>query len=549
MPKEAYGAHHSYTPSGPFGCKDKTRASVRRDDVCVDRWMRWDDVCVDRWMRWDVRGERLRASELSNNYEHIQIDGCNWNAERISRAEQGDAGFARAGRSGSTSRAGREPGAKEYREGFCRGKTGQLTPYRPRSKVEDKEELRQAWEEQVLMWQLRTGKEYPGRATVETESFRHAESRIPSFGLLLPARVPSHTQWRNSCLHRVSIVSVFGVRFTRRDWNGKIPERSGTCSFVVTGFGWIIVAGLILMPVVNEFNVLGPWLKLVKNIGLLVGAAFWGVLSDIWGRSWAFLGMTVGVGCNLPVDYAAFLGCVAPYCQLLLSHHCPPFSLLKIVQRRVTIFLIHHGVQNASWDEVEMNKQSWPSTKLQRTTNPTLEDLQMAGKLADAVVNDGAHMDTSALAAVWRKIFSNNHLCNILVGGWGYDKLPTNSFASLATQGAKFGDSSTNITYCNQVILSVIGVPGALMAGHFVELPYLSSYTSNVMYGVLYALSPELFPTKDRGTGNAIVATANRIFGVMLYSSTYHFISHQTSGRLGKLTRVLRVGNTSERGR
>lgn len=36
------------------------------------------------------------------------------------------------------------------------------------------------------------------------------------------------------------------------------------------------------------------------------------------------------------------------------------------------------------------------------------------------------------------------------------------------------------------------------------------------MYGVLYALSPELFPTKDRGTGNAIVASANRIFGIMV---------------------------------
>ena len=35
------------------------------------------------------------------------------------------------------------------------------------------------------------------------------------------------------------------------------------------------------------------------------------------------------------------------------------------------------------------------------------------------------------------------------------------------------------------------------------------------MYGVLYAVTPELFPTKDRGTGNAIVAAANRIFGVM----------------------------------
>lgn len=42
------------------------------------------------------------------------------------------------------------------------------------------------------------------------------------------------------------------------------------------------------------------------------------------------------------------------------------------------------------------------------------------------------------------------------------------------------------------------------------------------MYGVLYALSPELFPTKDRGTGNAIVATANRIFGIMVGSFVVH---------------------------
>ena len=36
------------------------------------------------------------------------------------------------------------------------------------------------------------------------------------------------------------------------------------------------------------------------------------------------------------------------------------------------------------------------------------------------------------------------------------------------------------------------------------------------MYGVLFAITPELFPTKARGTGNAITATANRIFGVMV---------------------------------
>ncbi len=36
------------------------------------------------------------------------------------------------------------------------------------------------------------------------------------------------------------------------------------------------------------------------------------------------------------------------------------------------------------------------------------------------------------------------------------------------------------------------------------------------MYGVLYAISPEIFPAKDRGTGNGLVATATRVFGVIV---------------------------------
>lgn len=35
------------------------------------------------------------------------------------------------------------------------------------------------------------------------------------------------------------------------------------------------------------------------------------------------------------------------------------------------------------------------------------------------------------------------------------------------------------------------------------------------MYAVLYGYTAELFPTKDRGTGNAITASANRVFGIM----------------------------------
>ena len=39
------------------------------------------------------------------------------------------------------------------------------------------------------------------------------------------------------------------------------------------------------------------------------------------------------------------------------------------------------------------------------------------------------------------------------------------------------------------------------------------------MYGVLYAISPEIFPAKYRGTGNGLVSTATRVFGVIVSTS------------------------------
>ncbi len=43
----------------------------------------------------------------------------------------------------------------------------------------------------------------------------------------------------------------------------------------------------------------------------------------------------------------------------------------------------------------------------------------------------------------------------------------------LASRGAKFGDSSYYTSYRNQVILGVIGIPGAFLAGWAVEQPYV----------------------------------------------------------------------------
>ncbi|KAL2270964.1 hypothetical protein VTJ83DRAFT_335 [Remersonia thermophila] len=145
---------------------------------------------------------------------------------------------------------------------------------------------------------------------------------------------------------------------------------------------------------------------------------------------------------------------------------------------------------------------------------------------------------TSLIMAVWAFI------------GLGYPLY--NSFLPYiqATRGADFGDGSTYLTYRNSLIIAALGVPGALIGGLLVEHPWFGrrgtlalsaastgvflyasttalnsasllgwncaySFTSNIMYAVLYGFTPELFPTPQRGTGNALTATSNRIFGVM----------------------------------
>lgn len=119
-----------------------------------------------------------------------------------------------------------------------------------------------------------------------------------------------------------------------------------------------------------------------------------------------------------------------------------------------------------------------------------------------------------------------------------------------ATRGVEFGDGSTSLTYRNSLIIAVLGVPGCLIGGLLVETPRIGrkgtlatstvltgvflfcsttaldsnallgwncayNFMSNIMYAVLYNFTPELFATKDRGTGNAITASANRVFGIM----------------------------------
>jgi hypothetical protein len=196
-----------------------------------------------------------------------------------------------------------------------------------------------------------------------------------------------------------------------------------------------------------------------------------------------------------------------------------------------------------------------------KTSDLTLEDLQALGQ--------GRTQGTQATHALRRNLekFDLSHVkslfstpkmaisTTLIIIVWGFIGLGFplyNAFLPYiqATRGADFGDGSTYITYRNSLIIAVLGVPGCLLGGLLVELPRFGrkgalsvstvmtgvflfasttaltsnallgwncafNFTSNIMYAVLYSYTPEIFPTKDRGTGNALAAAANRIFGVM----------------------------------
>jgi len=442
--------------------------------------------------------------------------------------------------------------------------------------------------------------------------------------------------------------------------------------FVVAGFGWFVdnlwpvVTGLILAPVINEFNFEGPILKLGQNIGLLIGAVFWGVGSDIWGRSLSFnvtlliVGIfstaagaspnyialcsfaavwSVGVGGNLPVDSSIFLEFVPASHQWLLTvlsvwwafgqlfgsliawplitnFSCPNpkvsctrsenqgwryflytmggvMMVLWIIRWRFQLHESPKYLMGRGRDSEAIEVLNKVADYNGSSNRLTLEQLQKVGVIAGTVsrAEKGGGVDASVAAAIRRNLehlrgdhvrslFATRKLAlstSLLIIVWALIGLAFplyNSFVTyfLLTRGADFGDSSLYITYRNQVILSVIGVPGALLAGWMVELPLIGrkgtlsistimtgvflfgsttarssdvllgwicgySFTSNVMYGVLYAISPELFPTKDRGTGNALVAAANRVFGIMspivaLYSNLQTSVPIYISGTL-----------------
>jgi hypothetical protein len=120
----------------------------------------------------------------------------------------------------------------------------------------------------------------------------------------------------------------------------------------------------------------------------------------------------------------------------------------------------------------------------------------------------------------------------------------------LSHSGSAGGTTPVSITYRNYAITSIVGVPGSIIACYTVDIKYigrkgtmaistmlsgiilfcftinanpnaqlvcssLEAFFQNIMYGVLYAYTPEVFPAPNRGSGTGIASFFNRLCGVM----------------------------------
>jgi hypothetical protein len=120
----------------------------------------------------------------------------------------------------------------------------------------------------------------------------------------------------------------------------------------------------------------------------------------------------------------------------------------------------------------------------------------------------------------------------------------------LENKGVASGNSSLNITYRNYAIQAVCGIPASIIGGFTVDMKHIGrkgtgtlaclctglflflftratsqasvlgftcaiAFFQNLVYGLLYAFTPELFAAPIRGTGNGLVALFNRLSGLM----------------------------------
>ncbi|KII84380.1 hypothetical protein PLICRDRAFT_117909 [Plicaturopsis crispa FD-325 SS-3] len=424
--------------------------------------------------------------------------------------------------------------------------------------------------------------------------------------------------------------------------------------FILSGFGWtadnIWLQGVavVLSQVSLELNpVRVEYASLALYVGLILGAATWGVMADVIGRRLSFnitlflagvFGIAAGaaetftafaslvacvgfgIGGNLPVDGALYLEGIPQSHQWTLTllsawwavgqliasvvawgfignFSCPStgeclkadnmgwrytiggITFLMFIMRFVIFdvqespkYLIAKGR-----DEDAINVLEHMAKKNGRTITLTLAKLQAVSHAQgveevyhpttfQVIKNSFSGMSLSHIKPLFvTKRLGINTTITILL--WGYLQSLTayplyNAFLPLYLE-ARVPASSTDTvseTYRNYTIISVLGIPGSVIACILVDWTrnpskggakwamggrkwamalstaltgiFLFLFTTSkteaavlgyscasgltqCMYGVLYAYTPEVFPAPHRGTGDAICSAFNRITGIL----------------------------------
>ncbi|KOS20092.1 putative MFS-type transporter [Escovopsis weberi] len=175
-------------------------------------------------------------------------------------------------------------------------------------------------------------------------------------------------------------------------------------------------------------------------------------------------------------------------------------------------------------------------------------------RLKPLFLNKTLGLTTSLVWFCWAAIGMGYPLFNAFLPQYlshAGDRPSSSSSSSLAARAA--GEPISNIVYRNYVITSILGVPGSLLAAYLVDhsSPFfgrrgtlacstlvsaiflflfvtfgttatrqlvfscIEAFAQNIMYGVLYAFTPEIFPAPVRGAGTGVASFLNRVMGLM----------------------------------
>ncbi|KAG5351540.1 hypothetical protein C0989_006048 [Termitomyces sp. Mn162] len=201
----------------------------------------------------------------------------------------------------------------------------------------------------------------------------------------------------------------------------------------------------------------------------------------------------------------------------------------------------------------------------------TLEQLSVIESAAEYTPKSNLEVVKSVFSTISlshiRPLFSGHKLAinsTLIILCWGLIGLAYplfNSFLPLYLQQrivSSTDSDSINVTYRNFAIISIMGIPGSILACFIVDWTrgsksrwslggrkltmaistgltglFLFLFTTsktdgavlgwscaagatqNAMYGVLFAYTPEVFPAPHRGTGDALASSFNRMMGIL----------------------------------